>query len=715
MDILTVTEGFVYGELSPLASGQISSDAYEQSARTMLNMIPDVRGPAKSRAGMKYKISIDASVCKMFELQVSPTESYVCALTPQEITIIPSIAVHLSRNVLINGEFTEGEVGWDPETIGAATYEFGKDHVSVYPGVEAGETVLLQQAFTVPDTSIGYDLIIKGLFRGPSVNEAINLMVGTTPGASDVYSVDLYNNYTYHKVSINASGQPTPLYLTIVAKDWSGADIDDTESYIKSIRLERNVPVSQQATINMASPFLAEQIKDIQAIRKPNSTALVLLHKDVPPQELLLETGTWSLTEIVFTDMPADWVPGSFPTVAAFFQGRAVWTGFTAFPERFIFSASADYYNLTQGTEADESFTFDLDRAGKIRWVIGTKSLLLGTENAEFIIMPTDADGVIKPGAIQVELQSTYGAGEVTPVLVGTETAFVSADARSVYAMSYFWEDDGWVAESLSQGSEHITYPAITEIDIAINPEPTLWCTLGDGALAACTYHYKKGGTAVRAKRITGWHKHRFKWPAESVAVIQEFGHSIPWVALKVLVNDEYKIHIGPLDVNDPDYMDDSLRIAANDPFTYVTGLDHLEGQEVDVLSDFATHAKLTVENGAITLDEPTQEVVVGLSYLAKLVTQPMALATKTGTLRYGLGRWTEMFVYIYESAFPLLDGMRAAEHGAQTRMGYHQEPYTGYTNSCQVGWERDSVMTIEQDLPFPLTILHIAGKVNKS
>jgi len=49
-----------------------------------------------------------------------------------------------------------------------------------------------------------------------------------------------------------------------------------------------------------------------------------------------------------------------------------------------------------------------------------------------------------------------------------------------------------------------------------------------------------------------------------------------------------------------------------------VTGLDHLEGASVMVLSNGSVEGPYTVANGAVTLQVPSDIVVVGLQYFAK-------------------------------------------------------------------------------------------------
>jgi len=54
------------------------------------------------------------------------------------------------------------------------------------------------------------------------------------------------------------------------------------------------------------------------------------------------------------------------------------------------------------------------------------------------------------------------------------------------------------------------------------------------------------------------------------------------------------------------------------------SGLDHLEGETVQVLVDGNDHADCVVESGAITLDDYYSQVTVGLGYTARLKTNDL-------------------------------------------------------------------------------------------
>ena len=61
--------------------------------------------------------------------------------------------------------------------------------------------------------------------------------------------------------------------------------------------------------------------------------------------------------------------------------------------------------------------------------------------------------------------------------------------------------------------------------------------------------------------------------------------------------------------------------------FTTFSGLDHLEGQVVEILADGAVVANQTVVGGAITLEEEASYVLAGLGFTSRLKTLPVSIS----------------------------------------------------------------------------------------
>jgi hypothetical protein len=73
---------------------------------------------------------------------------------------------------------------------------------------------------------------------------------------------------------------------------------------------------------------------------------------------------------------------------------------------------------------------------------------------------------------------------------------------------------------------------------------------------------------------------------------------------------------------------------AIDQPFSQVTGLDHLESQRVSVLTDGGVVNGLTVVNGAITLPQPVTKATVGLGFQAQLQTMYLDLGQESNTVQ---------------------------------------------------------------------------------
>lgn len=64
---------------------------------------------------------------------------------------------------------------------------------------------------------------------------------------------------------------------------------------------------------------------------------------------------------------------------------------------------------------------------------------------------------------------------------------------------------------------------------------------------------------------------------------------------------------------------------------TQVNGLDHLEGEEVTIVTDCSVHPVKTVTNGSITLDYPATVIHVGLPYIGWIKSMPLNPASVVG------------------------------------------------------------------------------------
>lgn len=148
-----------------------------------------------------------------------------------------------------------------------------------------------------------------------------------------------------------------------------------------------------------------------------------------------------------------------------------------------------------------------------------------------------------------------------------------------------------------------------------------------------------------------------------------------------------------------------------------ISGLDHLEGETVQVCVDGAAHPNCVVTSGAISLLDTYSQVTVGLGYTATLKTNDIEAVPGGATSQGQLKRVSKLFVRIYQS-LGFSFGVEGNTDDASFRtadMPTDQAPdlYTGIkTVQFPSGWAREKQIVIEQDQPLPLHILSIVADV---
>lgn len=145
-------------------------------------------------------------------------------------------------------------------------------------------------------------------------------------------------------------------------------------------------------------------------------------------------------------------------------------------------------------------------------------------------------------------------------------------------------------------------------------------------------------------------------------------------------------------------------------PTATLSGLNHLEGQMVDILGDGRVYPSQVVTAGAITgLDPIVTRAEVGLHFDSTLVTMRPEQGSRAGTAQNALKRVSNV-------AVRLVDSLGANVSGDQMRYPKNTDaigaipPETDDFRKTNMGWDRDGRVTILQNQPLPLTITALIG-----
>lgn len=163
--------------------------------------------------------------------------------------------------------------------------------------------------------------------------------------------------------------------------------------------------------------------------------------------------------------------------------------------------------------------------------------------------------------------------------------------------------------------------------------------------------------------------------------------------------------------------------IAANDwrmTITVISGLGHLEGQDVQILADGATHAGKRVIFGQIGLDRPASKVHVGLRCPAVLQPMPLEAGAADGTAQGKTKRISRAVIRFDDTIGAkygreetgLMDQIRTRE--PTDAMDEAPPLFTGdKIVSWPDGYSGPALITILQEEPLPCTVVGIFPQVN--
>lgn len=147
---------------------------------------------------------------------------------------------------------------------------------------------------------------------------------------------------------------------------------------------------------------------------------------------------------------------------------------------------------------------------------------------------------------------------------------------------------------------------------------------------------------------------------------------------------------------------------------TTISGLDHLEGSTVSLLANGAAHPDCVVSSGAITLQNASSKVQVGLSCPARLQTMRLNAGSQDGTSQGKTARINKASVRLidslglrYGSRFDQMD-----EVDFRTALMHMDNPPDLYSGDLLMDWPGDYETTpwlcFQQDYPMPCTIVGV-------
>jgi hypothetical protein len=436
-----------------------------------------------------------------------------------------------------------------------------------------------------------------------------------------------------------------------------------------------------------------------------------------------------------------------YPAAAAFYQQRLAAANTTDRPQTFWASNTADFENMSpdsanatgkwDGTVEDDDaldYTISADDVNAIRWISpGKETLVIGTVGGEWVV--SSSGSVITPSDVVVDPATSHGTANIQPLRVGNVVLFIQRALRKIREFAFEFTVDGFQAIDMTRLAEHVTRGGTVEMAYAEEPNALVWAVRGDGVLLSMTFR--------REEDVVGWARHIIGGSFGAGNAVVESAAVIPgadgagqvqssesrdevWIIVKRTINAVTTRYIEVLEADwdgqytqEDAYYSDSLITYDGAATATITGLDHLEGETVKVMTDGAIHPDRTVASGSITLDDTYSVVQVGLGYTHKSKLLKMIAGAAAGT---PIGKTKQIFEIVFvllnshtlgfgpdESNIKRIDFREVAD-----LMDTAVPAFTGeYRTEWDDDWQSDPRIVIQSDDPAPFTLLAVAPEVD--
>jgi len=425
----------------------------------------------------------------------------------------------------------------------------------------------------------------------------------------------------------------------------------------------------------------------------------------------------------VFLGEPAFSATRGFPQSVTFYQQRLYFGGTASLPNVILASRVGDFINFDVGVGRDDQAIVD-QLSGKgvehILHLVSDRSLGIFTDDSEF--SPPDLQGrPLTPSNENFQRQSNNGSEDVEPVVLDNQIFFVKKGAKGI--MNYLFDNDlnayrstdislfstQLIRNPVDSGTLQGSFTENADFLFFINADGTLaiFQTLLAEQVAAWTLSATKSTFDDDNNFVIGDKFKRITAVGDTVCMLVER-----------LINGQTKTYLERLSFDV--FSDSSVVNTFGSPTTTITGLDHLEGEEVFVRGDGFVFANNTVVNGQIELADAATNVQVGLGFDPLIEINPPDFSSQEGTLTFVQKRLVRLDIDFFESIgievkfrdeLIEIAKLPFLEFGENV-LDQPPTPISGREQSIIFGWNEQPTIVITQSTPSPFTIRSLGYKL---
>lgn len=755
--------------------GRQDTAQYARSVLRMVNWMPTLTGSAERTPGTDFVFDIGefsgGPAAQKVPARVVPfidagtpdnrnqrivlllTDGKIQAVTQSGITSFQESANR--KQILPNPEFENGANDWvfePPSYISADGSRLGCRYTNTTGtgGLEVfcrnwkyndNETASFKTEAVVDVPTQKFQLDYRFLYIGNpgegGDDYTATLKVGTSEGGNEIGQVDL-SGLGFGVVSgttfLDFQGDYVgPLYVTF--------NLSADEFFSTPLWVADKIAITANSTtviedVELVSPYAGEDLDQLHYEQSPiDEKAMFFFHPKYPPHWFYFDPNLdqYVMEPVPFVDTegqpltPGEWDVENYPSTGGGYQGRLYMSGVPSDPEIVWGTKIFDWAVLTDSTEVDpntppapdQPLKFITTFRGGTQWINGQKELLIGADVLEYAV--TSQSGVIGPGDIDARRQSEHGSVGVQPATLGPTVVYAAERGTRLRQLRLVRDQDGWRAPDKSFYSYDILRSGIRRLARMRNPQQMVICVTNDGLLNILHEDTDESGNLV----ISGWSTMNLGGFVKDICVIPDVeGIDVPFLVVDRNINNRAVTYLERIPdwVNEREwsYLQSGVRLSFTDPTSVITGLGHLEGAYVQVVSGDGFVGVFQVQNGSVTLEQggipiTVNSAVVGLSMTSVLTTMPAIVPPEAG----GFGaekRWVKIGVRGIFSSQVIINGKRPAVRQPNWFMDISQ-PISVVTDveTVNLGYDKYATIEIEENLPVRAEIVGLYGTLTSN
>ena len=401
-----------------------------------------------------------------------------------------------------------------------------------------------------------------------------------------------------------------------------------------------------------------------------------------------------------------------WPKTGCFFENRLFIGGTKSKTQSLFGSKSGAFFDFDIDDGDDDEAIFATISSRKLNEIVDVfpgRNLQIFTSGAEFAVTSQP----ITPSNVNIAPQTSHGASNIEVEEVDGSTLFVDRNGKTLRDFVYSFNEDAYTTQDKSVlASNLIRQPVDMALLGGTQSEDSNWLFIvnSDGGVAVLN--------TLRSQDINGFTEWTTSGAVKSLAVVDD---------------ELYTINQRTIDSNTVYYverwdfaylMDSSIKVSPTPTQTVITGLDHLEGETVQIVGDGIVLTPKTVASGQITLDANEigySEIELGINFVPQIVPMPLNTSIGSGQNAMRLKRIVRVNMRVYETFGVQIDGnpvpIRTFGSAPTTPLDSAPTALSGIIDDVYDinGWNRDVMPTISVPDPTPFHIQAIEYEVESS